>query len=68
MTNPHAETLKSMLQDVINGNQEQAAVSLHDYFVAKTKEVTGLVQGQEIDPDNEVDNDYNDNDNDDYNE
>ena len=50
----HSETLKAMLQEFINGKEEQAAVTMHDYFVAKTKEVTGLVQGQDVDPDNET--------------
>ena len=40
------EALKSMLQDVINDKMEQASVIMHDYFVAKTREVTGLAQGQ----------------------
>lgn len=40
----HAETLKAMLQDVINDRQEQAAVTMHDYFVAKSREVAGLSQ------------------------
>jgi hypothetical protein len=31
-----------MLQDVINDRMEQAGVTMHDYFVAKTREVTGL--------------------------
>lgn len=38
----HKEVLKSMLQDIINDRQEQASVTMHDYFVAKTREVTGL--------------------------
>lgn len=40
----HKEALKSMLQDVINDKMEQASVTMHDYFVAKTREVTGLAQ------------------------
>jgi hypothetical protein len=36
------EALKSMLQDVINDKMEQASVTMHDYFVSKTREVTGL--------------------------
>ncbi len=40
----HASTLKSMLQDIINDKQEQAAVTMHDYFVAKTREVAGFAQ------------------------
>ena len=41
------DTLKSMLQDVINGKEEQAAVSLHEYFVEKAKQVTGLSEAAE---------------------
>jgi len=41
------ETLKAMLQDIINDRQEQAAVTMHEYFVAKTREVTGLVEDGE---------------------
>lgn len=36
------DLLKGMLQDVINDRMEQASVTMHDYFVAKTREVTGL--------------------------
>ena len=42
----HAETLKSMLQDIINDRQEQAAVTMHNYFVAKSREVTGLATAE----------------------
>ena len=38
----HAEALKSMLQDIINDRQEQAEVTMHNYFVAKTREVSGI--------------------------
>lgn len=31
-----------MLQDVINDRMEQASVTMHEYFVSKTREVTGL--------------------------
>ena len=54
----HKETLKSMLQDIINDRQEQASVTMHDYFVAKTREVTGLADDQgRIEPtlDDEID-------------
>lgn len=44
----HKEVLKSMLQDIINDRQEQAAVTMHDYFVAKTREVTGLAAAPEV--------------------
>lgn len=43
----HQEALKSMLQDVINDRMEQASVTMHDYFVSKTREVTGLAKSQE---------------------
>jgi hypothetical protein len=36
------ELLKSVLQDVINDRMEQAEVTMHNYFVSKTREVTGL--------------------------
>lgn len=38
----HSEILKSMLQDIINDRHDQAEVSMHEYFVAKTREVAGL--------------------------
>lgn len=38
----NATLLKSMLQDIINDRQEQASVTMHDYFVSKTREVSGL--------------------------
>jgi len=38
----HSEVLKSMLQDIINDRQEQASVTMHDYFVLKTCEISGL--------------------------
>ena len=41
------EMLKGMLQDVINDRMEQASVTMHDYFVAKTREVTGLATATE---------------------
>lgn len=40
----HTEQLKSMLQDIINGREEQATVTMHDYFVSKTRDVSGLAQ------------------------
>lgn len=50
MPTPHAETLKSMLHDFINDREEQAAVSMHDYFIAKSREVANLVPA-EVDDD-----------------
>ncbi len=52
----HKEMLKGMLQDVINDRMEQASVTMHDYFVAKTREVTGLAQtAEEVADPTEVD-------------
>ena len=42
----NTEQLKSMLQDIINDRHEQATVTMHDYFVSKTREVAGLGQQQ----------------------
>jgi hypothetical protein len=44
----HAETLKSMLQSIINDRHEEASVTMHDYFVSKTKEVSGLGGPQSV--------------------
>jgi hypothetical protein len=38
----YKEALRGMLQDVINDRMEQAAVTMHDYFVAKTRQAAGL--------------------------
>lgn len=38
----HKEVLKSMLQDLINDRTEQATVTIHDYIVNKTQQLTGL--------------------------
>lgn len=43
----HQELLRSMLQDIINDKQENASVTMHDYFVSKTREVSGLAQEPE---------------------
>ena len=40
----HSEALKAMLQDIINDRHESASVTMHDYFVSKTREVAGLSQ------------------------
>jgi hypothetical protein len=48
----HSDALKSMLQDIINDRTEQASVTMHDYFVAKTREVTGLAGQSEVEADN----------------
>lgn len=43
----HKEMLKGMLQSFINDKQEDAAVQLHNYFIDKSREVTGIAQPQE---------------------
>ena len=47
----HTEALKSMLQDIINDRHEQATVTMHNYFVSKTREVSGLSTEPEVQPD-----------------
>jgi hypothetical protein len=50
----HKEQLLSMLKDLIAGNNEQASVTLHDYYVAKTRDVLGTAPAEvqmEEDPD-----------------
>lgn len=51
----HRDQLKTMLQDIINGKEEQAAVTMHDYFVAKTRQVAGLAQAADEDLDSDLD-------------
>lgn len=41
------DALKQMLQDIINDKTESAQDTLHDYFVNKTREVSGLGQKSE---------------------
>lgn len=38
------ESLKSMLQDLINDRHEQAEVTIHNYIVAKTQQLAGFSQ------------------------
>ena len=56
----HTDALKGMLQDIINNREEQATVTMHDYFVAKTREVAGLAQAEEVVQDDNFDDDNND--------
>jgi hypothetical protein len=44
----HKEVLRGMLQDVINDKMDQAAVSMHDYFVGKTRQVAGLAAEETV--------------------
>ncbi len=55
----HAETLKSMLQDIINGKEESAAATMHDYFVAKSREVAGFAQPSAASETEDLDGDDN---------
>lgn len=61
---PNTEHLRTMLQDLINDRPEQATVAIHDYFVAKTREISGLASTEhaavdEVDEVEEVDaNEY----------
>lgn len=55
------QTLRDVLQDVIHDRTEQASARMHDYFVHKTREVSGLatasqeVEGlDELETDDEV--------------
>jgi hypothetical protein len=56
----HAEALKTMLQDIINDRHEQAEAVMHDYFVAKTREVAGLSSPEVTDDDVDFDPDTGD--------
>lgn len=49
------ETLRAMLDQMIAGKEEQAAVTMHDYFVAKTREVTGMGAGHQESIDTDLD-------------
>ena len=37
----NSSLLKAMLQDIINDRQEQAQASMHNYFIAKSREIAG---------------------------
>lgn len=58
----HSEALKAMLQDIINDRQENASVTMHDYFVSKTREVAGLSQPEiaAVDHTDDIDDDIDD--------
>ena len=57
----HSEALKSMLQDIINDRHESAEVTMHDYFVSKTREVAGLSTPEYTHDDNDTIDDNDDN-------
>lgn len=65
----HTELLRSMLQDIINDKQENASVTMHDYFVSKTREVSGLAQEPEpVAYHDDNNDDFNDDDEDNQND
>ena len=41
-----SDLLKQVIQDLIQDRGEQAQVTIHDYFVTKTKELTGLTEAK----------------------
>ena len=49
----HSLALKSMLQDIIHDRTEAATVTMHNYFLSKTREVIGL--SKEAPTDTEID-------------
>lgn len=51
----HKEQLKSMLQSVINGKEEEAAATMHDYFVSKTRQVAGFASAEMPEDDLDID-------------
>lgn len=46
MSDPR-EQIKSVLQDLINDRQEQAAETIHNYLVAKSQQVAGFASAPE---------------------
>lgn len=52
----HREILKSLVQDIIHDRMEQAEVTVHNYLVNKTQEVSGL-GAQQVVPDSTDDTD-----------
>lgn len=38
----NSSLLKAMLQDIINDRPEQAQASMHNYFIAKSREISGV--------------------------
>lgn len=40
------ELLRGMLNNLIDGNQEQASLDMHEYLKHKMREVAGLAQSQ----------------------
>lgn len=47
------EALKTMLKHIINDNTDEATSVMHDYFVNKTREVSGLSQENDNTPEND---------------
>lgn len=38
------DLLKAMLHDVINDRHDQATSTMHDYFVSKSRDVSGITK------------------------
>ena len=38
----HKEVLTKVVHGLINGNEDETSVHIHDYFIAKSKEISGL--------------------------
>lgn len=55
------EQLKSMLNNLINDNQEQASMDLHNYLTAKMQEVSGLGTVKSGSSDTEIEPELEDN-------
>lgn len=47
------ELLNQMVQDFINGKEEQSATTLHTYMVNKMRDVAGLKPDAEVQPEQE---------------
>ena len=47
------ELLKSMLQNIINDNHEQASTELHQYIVTKSRPVVGIAEDEYQEDDDE---------------
>lgn len=54
MSDPR-EQLKSVVQDLIADKREQAEVTIHQYLVAKTQQMSGLASAHEVAPEQDTD-------------
>jgi hypothetical protein len=56
MSDPR-EQIKSVLQDLINDRQEQAAETIHNYLVAKSQQIAGFAPSTAPESSTETDED-----------